>query len=365
MLISVYQIKIILEIASLETAFTMLLTLTITILLTSASVLFIINKASSIGLIAVPNHRSSHLKVTPCGAGIGFVFAFLVGILSIGHTFYGDYILSLCAITLVFLLGIYDDYRQSSSITKFLIISVAALLIFQDGLKITTVGSYYGNVIDVSFMALPLTIFAVVGFTNALNLLDGIDGLAALTSIIILAGLGLVGFQFDSPLVYKLSGVLIAALATFLVFNWNPAKIFMGDSGSLTLGFVIAILSIEVTKYIDPVSILFITAIPILDTVTVMLRRKTEGVSIFAADKNHVHHIVQRYLGGSVRQSVLLLASVQLCFTTFGVFVAPEYSQENTLPLFFFSLLIFYWVTEKMRASSANREACSSESNIV
>lgn len=334
----------------------MLLTLTITILLTSVSVLFIINKASSIGLMAVPNQRSSHMNVTPCGAGIGFVFAFLVGIFSIGQSFYEEYLLSLFAITLVFLLGVYDDYRHSSSRTKFLIIIMAALLIFMDGSRITTIGSYYGNVIEVPYLALPLTLFAVVGFTNALNLLDGIDGLAALTSIIILAGLGLIGFQFDNPLVYKLSGVLIAALATFLVFNWNPAKIFMGDSGSLTLGFVIAILSIELTKHIDPVSILFITAIPILDTVTIMVRRKLEGVSIFTADKNHVHHILQRYLGGSVRQSVLLLASVQLCFTTFGVFVAPEYSQENTLPLFFFSLLVFYWVTERMRTAVENRE---------
>ncbi|CAA6827700.1 MAG: Undecaprenyl-phosphate N-acetylglucosaminyl 1-phosphate transferase (EC [uncultured Thiotrichaceae bacterium] len=339
----------------------MLLTLTITVLLTSISVLFIINKASSIGLIAVPNHRSSHLKVTPCGAGIGFVFAFLIGILSIGHSFYGEYILSLVAITLVFFLGVYDDYNHSSSRTKFFVILLASILIFLNGLKITSVGSYYGNPIEVSYLALPLTVFAVVGFTNALNLLDGIDGLAALTSIIILAGLGMVGYQYDNPLVYKLSGVLIAALGTFLLFNWNPAKIFMGDSGSLTLGFVIAVLSIEVTKYVDPVSILFITAIPILDTVTVMVRRKLEGVSILTADRNHVHHIVQRYLGGSVRQSVILLASIQLCFTIFGVFVAPQYSQENTLPLFFFCLLIFYWGTEKMRAEYAKREANSSE----
>lgn len=335
----------------------MLLTLTITVLLTSISVLFIINKASSIGLIAVPNHRSSHIKVTPCGAGIGFVFAFLIGILSIGHSFYGEYILTLMAITMVFLLGVYDDYSHSSSRTKFLIILLAALLVFLDGLKITTIGSYYGNEVAIGSLALPLTIFAVVGFTNALNLLDGIDGLAALTSIVILAGLGVVGYQYDNPLVYKLSGVLIAALATFLIFNWNPAKIFMGDSGSLSLGFVIAILSIEVTKYVDPVSILFIAAIPILDTVTVMLRRKIEGVSILTADKNHVHHIVQRYLGGSVKQSVMLLASIQLCFTTFGVFVAPQYSQENTLPIFFFSLLIFYWITEKMRTAVEKRDA--------
>ena len=329
-------------------------TLSITFVSTLIFLFFIISKAHSIGLISIPNHRSSHVYATPFGAGMGFILSFFIGLfMARWGGVYEEKITSIIiAILLIFMLGIYDDYKKTSPKIKFLFILLASLIVYIDGIKIILIGEYFGETITVFYLSLPLTCFAIIGFTNAINLIDGVDALAALISIIILAGIGYIGYQASASFVFQVCSILIVALTAFLIFNWNPAAIFMGDSGSLTLGFIIAILGIEITKYIDPISVLFITAIPIFDTLAVMIRRRLKGVSIFTADKNHVHHILLRYMGGNVRKTVLTLASVQLYLTLFGVFITPHYGQETTLIIFFLCFFTFYWLTEKLQLLS-------------
>jgi len=122
-----------------------------------------------------------------------------------------------------------------------------------------------------------------------------------------------------------------------LLFNWNPAKIFMGDSGSLTLGFVIAILTIQTSQYISPTAILFIIALPLLDTFIVMVRRYQRGKSLFEADKNHLHHFLY-YVKGDIKFSVIMLILMQAIFSIIG-FQSQHADDFITLVLF---ALLFY-----------------------
>lgn len=111
--------------------------------------------------------------------------------------------------------------------------------------------------------------------------------------------------------------MLIAAILAFMMFNWNPAKIFMGDSGSLTLGFLIALLSIKALPYIQPTSVLFIAAIPIMDTLIVMIRRLKSGKSPFSPDKLHIHHLLLRFF--NVKKTVFLLIIMQTLYSMIGL----------------------------------------------
>ncbi|HHL19226.1 MAG TPA: undecaprenyl/decaprenyl-phosphate alpha-N-acetylglucosaminyl 1-phosphate transferase [Thiothrix sp.] len=328
----------------------MLFLFIITLLLSIVLVFFLIQYASSLGLVAIPNERSSHKKVTPCGAGIAFFSSVIISTLLYGSSIYDSYPLLVSAFFMVFGIGIYDDYRQTASQTKFLVIIVAALFVYIDGIGIHSLGNYFGHNVFLSWMALPVTLLAIVGFTNALNLSDGLDGLAGSICLVIITGLGYIGWVNDNIFMIYVSIVLFSSLLGFMWFNWNPAKVFMGDSGSLTLGFMIAVLSIQALAYVTPVSILFIAAIPILDTVIVMMRRKKHKCSMVNADKNHLHHILLDVFSGSVKKTVLFIASVQLFFTVLGIFFINHVGQEFTLPLFFGFLFLFYWLIEKVCA---------------
>jgi len=139
-----------------------------------------------------------------------------------------------------------------------------------------------------------------------------------------------------------ISGAFIAALLAFLVFNWYPASIFMGDSGSLTLGFVIAMLAIKSLEYLPTVSILFVAAIPILDTLVVMIRRKLNGRSIFSADRCHIHHILRHFFAEDTRKTVLFLGVFQLIYSLTGLQLDKSMDEGLLLILFLLNIVLLY-----------------------
>lgn len=302
----------------------------------------IIRYAPSVGLVDVPNHRSAHRQVTPRGAGIGIVFGVMVSDIVFLNDIVFSHLASFLAILLVFAVGVLDDHRDTAPKTKFYVIFTAVALLAYDGMLVDSLGELFGHQIALGWFAIPFTMFAVAGFTNALNLSDGLDGLAGLLSIIILSTLCVVGYENHDLFIVSTSLSFIAAIMAFMWFNWNPAKIFMGDSGSLTLGFVISVLSIKAADYIHPISILFIAAIPILDTLIVMIRRKRNGYSIFTADKLHIHHILLRFFNGNVRKTVILIALLQLGFSIVGIAFSGDGHQRYLLALFFINAAAFY-----------------------
>lgn len=298
--------------------------------------------APKIGLVDVPNGRSSHAINIPSGAGIGFYLAVTI-ILAIFHF---DSVLmntwTCLAVLLVFIVGVLDDHHDTSPNTKFIVLTLSTLLLSLDGVIINDLGSFFGMHFTLGWAALPFTMFAIVGFTNALNLIDGLDGLAATVSIVILGSFFSVGYMNDDFFMMVTSIAFISALLAFLVFNWHPASIFMGDSGSLTLGFVISVMAVKSLVYLPAVSILFITAIPVLDTLIVMIRRKLNGRSAFCADRCHFHHILRHFFAEDTKKTVLFLGVLQAVYSLTGLQLDNNMDEGYLLILFAFNIVLLY-----------------------
>jgi UDP-GlcNAc:undecaprenyl-phosphate/decaprenyl-phosphate GlcNAc-1-phosphate transferase len=291
--------------------------------------LLIIN-AKKLHLLDIPNERSHHCSVIPRGAGIGFISAVFLGFMIFQtHLFLENWFVFL-AIFFVFLLGILDDRHEVSVKFKFLVISLSTLLLWIYGLRVTTIGTWFGYEIHfVWWVALPFSMFAISGFTNALNLIDGLDGLAGSISVVILIFFYFIGLHYNDVLMMYLAMFTIVSLTAFLILNWNPAKIFMGDSGSLTLGFIISVLSLLSLRYISPVLILYLGALPILDTLIVMIRRIRRGKSPFQPDKTHIHHILVKFFDGNVKKTVIFLVMLQLIFSATGYILIDEMREDR------------------------------------
>jgi UDP-GlcNAc:undecaprenyl-phosphate GlcNAc-1-phosphate transferase len=243
---------------------------------------------------------------------------------------------------LVFIIGILDDRHDTSPNTKFIIIFISTYLLSLDGIIIDDLGTYWGTELSLGWLALPFTMFAVSGFTNALNLIDGLDGLSATISIVILSVYAVIGYQHHDAFIFLFSTLLIVSLLAFLLYNWHPATIFMGDSGSLTLGFIISVIAIKSLAYMPTVSVLFVAALPILDTLVVMIRRKRAGKSVFTPDRCHMHHILLHYLKGDIRKTVLTLAIVQLIYSTIGIQMDKQMDEGLLLILFLVNVVVLY-----------------------
>ncbi len=303
---------------------------------------FVKHYAADLGLMDVPNERSTHRNHTPRGAGIGFYLAIALVL----PMFYLDVILSYAwtctAVFLVFIVGLLDDHRDTSPNTKFFVIILSTVLLYFDNIMIDDIGIFFGFELSLGWFALPFTIFAVVGFTNALNLIDGLDGLAATVSIVILGSFFVVGYTYEDMFMMMMSGAFISALLGFLVFNWHPASIFMGDSGSLTLGFVISMLAIKSLSYLPTVSILFIAALPILDTLVVMVRRKIKGRSVFSADRCHIHHILRHFFAEDTRKTVLFLGVFQAIYSLTGLQLERHMDEGYPMILFLLNVVLLY-----------------------
>jgi len=305
-------------------------------LLSTIFIYLIIKYATKLNFVDIPNERSSHETPTPKGAGVGFSLAALITVFLFDfHVFIENYLLFF-AIIIVIITGILDDVYNYSPKFKFLTLLLAVILMYMDGCTITTLGTYIGY--DASLywlLVFPFTYFAVAGFTNALNLIDGIDGLAGGVALIILSTLFAIGEMFNDSFIIVVSGSFIFALIPFMLFNWNPAKIFMGDSGSLTLGFVIAVLSIKSLAYINPTVILLIAAIPLLDTFSVIRRRRQRSLPIFKADKNHLHHILMGQKQ-DVPHTAQIIIMLQFAFALIGY---RSIGQDDTWNIILFAAL--------------------------
>jgi UDP-GlcNAc:undecaprenyl-phosphate GlcNAc-1-phosphate transferase len=308
----------------------------------------LIKYAPRMGFVDIPNARSVHKTSTPRGAGIGIFIAFFAAFFFYDKMFFTHYPLTFLSFVLVFVIGLLDDHRNASPRTKFVIIFIATTLCYLEGIGIHSLGPFFGFDLDLGWLALPFTLFAVSGFTNALNLIDGLDGLAGTISVIILAILFYIGFENSDVFIMGISALLLSAIAAFLFFNWNPAKIFLGDSGSLTIGFIISIVSIKALEYIHPTLILFLAQIPILDTLIVMVRRKRHGRSAFEADKTHLHHILLDFFNGNVKRTVTSLAMLQTVSSLVGLFYLYNVEQTLVLLLFIVSFVILYVFSSSM-----------------
>lgn len=271
--------------------------------------------AFKIGAVAHPGGRRIHQKPTAQAGGLaiyaGFWAAMLILVRPLPAGMVGMFIGSF----VLLIICLVDDIRNLPPVPRLIGQFVVALIAYHYGLRIEGLtnplsafgGSHY---IPLHWLSAPLTIFWIMGITNAMNWLDGLDGLvagvAAMAGLTVMVGAGTTG----SPLVAIAGGAVAGACVGFLPFNFNPAKIFMGDTGAMFLGYVLACISIigpfKSTTAIAVLVPLLVLGVPIFDTVTGIIRRLLAGKSPLAPDRGHIHHrLIDR--GLSVRQAVLII----------------------------------------------------------
>lgn len=228
--------------------------------------------------------------------------------------------------TVIIAAGLYDDLHGLNFKGKFLIQLLLAYALLHAGYRIDLTGVSFleGDSYMQALIAIPLTLLWIVGVINAVNLIDGLDGLAAGTCLIAMACLATI-FGLNGEFGLVLVAVLLAgALAGFLIYNFNPASIFMGDSGSLFLGYILAAYALEGPSHTDPwmaalVPVL-VLGLPLLDTSLSIVRRLMGRKAIFAPDRDHIHHRLANR--GSQRHAVLTLYSIALIYGGSAVLIS-------------------------------------------
>lgn len=277
---------------------------------------FIKNTAIHIGAVDIPNERKVHKKVMPRLGGLGMFLGFLLGYMLFGTP---SAIMNsiLIGSFIIVLVGVIDDIKPLKPKTKFLgQLASACIVVFYGNILLQDI-SAFGIYIDFKIFAYPLTIFFILGCINCLNLIDGLDGLAAGISSIYFLTIGIIAtIQGTYGLDYIITFILLGSTLGFLVHNFYPAKIFMGDSGSLFLGFIIAVIALLGFKNVTMTSLiipLLILAIPILDTVFAIIRRTLKGEKISTPDKCHIHHqLLNKKF--SQRSTVLIIYAINILF---------------------------------------------------
>jgi len=280
------------------------------------------------GWMDKPNWRKMNKKPMPLLGGVAIYLGFLVSILLFMHKkafvseaprLFGIILGSLIIVSA----GIIDDIKGLTALKKLFFQIAAAVTVYLFGFTIMKVSTPLGSSFYLPQIAsMALTVFWIVGFTNAVNLLDGLDGLSSGVVAIISGSLFFAAIKAQNPIMAILSITICGSALGFLPHNFYPAKIFMGDSGSLLLGFILSIISIEgaykgatFTTILIPVVAM---AIPFIDTGLAIIRRILSGRGIMKADKEHIHHRLL-FREGSQKKAVLTLYGLTLSFGLISV----------------------------------------------
>ncbi len=292
--------------------------------------------ATAHGWVAAPAlERHLHSRPLPRFGGaaifLSFILTFVVALLSGWHHLTANFGLSLRTLftillpgCLIFALGIYDDIHSVSPYAKVAIQSVAGAMLFAGGLRILDLPLFFGTHHFSWFVGLPLTILWVLAITNAFNLIDGLDGLAAGSALFSTMVVFAVALVTGSSLVSLMALALAGSILGFLRFNFSPATIFLGDCGSLFIGFMLSALALQGAQKAPTIIAVAIPVVsfglPILETALSIIRRFINGRPVFTADREHIHHkLLQR--GLSHRQVVITLYAVSALFALLSLFL--------------------------------------------
>lgn len=303
------------------------------------------------GALDKPDARKVHARPIPRIGGIGIYAAFMVSILVqlLFVDLTPEYMMSLIGLmvggTIVVAIGIIDDYCDLPAKVKLLgqIIAAAVLVVAFD-VRIDFITDPLGDFIYLEWFAIPATIFWVVGLTNTVNLIDGLDGLAAGVSSIAAITIFLVAMEEGIPFVAMLTAALAGAAVGFLYYNFNPARIFMGDTGSMFLGFMLAGISVvgavKSAATIALIVPILALGLPILDTTFAIVRRARNHRPIFKPDKGHLHHRLLAH-GFTQKQAVLLMYVVSGLFGLCALALTVVSPQAATLIILIVAAAVF------------------------
>ena len=279
------------------------------------------NIAFHVGALDIPNKRKVHKEPMPRLGGLGIYAGFLLGYMIFGeHTAIMNSILIGSFILII--TGIIDDIKPMKASHKLIGQLIAALIVvFYGGLLLRDI-SFFGMYINFGVLSYPITLIFILGCINCMNLIDGLDGLAGGISSIFFLTIGIIAyFQGRIGLSVVITFIMFGSTLGFLVHNFHPAKIFMGDSGSMFLGFMISVITLLGFKTIISTSIIIplcILIVPILDTLCAIVRRKLKGESIGTPDKSHFHHqLLRRNYGVSI--TVIIIYIITSLFSTASI----------------------------------------------
>jgi len=292
----------------------------------------LIRFSARLGMVDSPDERKVHLQVTPRVGGIGIVLGLMTPVLIWMpiDSFVGSFLFG-CLVLLVF--GAWDDAKELGPFIKFFGQFVAAISVVYYGDIYVFHFPFMGAEEIPAYIGKPFTVIAIVGMINALNLSDGLDGLAGGEALISLIAITYLAFQFDGVLAVTIAAATMGGIFGFLRFNSHPARIFMGDTGSQTLGFVLAVLVVYLTQQVNslasPVVALLLLGLPVVDSIVVFYLRARRGDSLVVAAKDHLHHRLLA-LGFYHYESVIIIYSIQIIL----IFSAVLFPYENDLLLF-------------------------------
>ena len=304
--------------------------------------------ANKVGAIDVPkDERRVHKVPIPRLGGLAIYISMIISIFIFIKDIDIEIIGIIIGATIIVITGVIDDIRPLSAKTKFLVQIAAAIVLILAGVKIEFLSNPFGEVNEVIFLgifSIPVTIFWVIGITNTLNFIDGLDGLAAGVASISAMSLLFVASINGFIGVAIMSAILAGATFGFLPYNFNPAKIFMGDTGSLLLGYMLSVIAIKgVMKSVAAIGIavpILVLGIPIFDTTFAIFRRLMNKRPPWKADKGHLHHrLLDR--GLTQKQAVLTLYFVSICLGASGVLITDSDEQSGAIILVIVTTLSF------------------------
>lgn len=289
-----------------------------------------------------PGERRVHTKAVPRVGGISIILSFALTFLVLSNYVDVNYGILLGTVV-IGLTGFLDDLYQLSPVQKIVGQLLAAAIVIYSGVSVQFLSVPFTDysVLVPGWIGIPITLIWIIGITNAVNLIDGLDGLAAGVSAIAALSIFVLAVIMGNFMVVLLSAALIGVSLGFLLYNFHPAKVFMGDTGALFLGFMLSVISLMGFKQVTTVSLIIpfiILGVPITDTFIAIIRRILQKKPITNADKSHLHHKLLEF-GYSHKQTVLIIYTIAMVFGITAVF----FSQANLIgsTIIFIGLVIF------------------------
>lgn len=344
-----------------ETIF-LILTFVVAFAFSFASTPIVYRLAYKVGAIDIPkDSRRMHKKPIPRLGGLAIIFGFTISICCFAH-FSRALIATLCGAIVIAVMGVIDDCKNLSAKRKFVVQVLAALIVIIGGNIRITVLTNPNIFSDNPYIVLPYwlsvitTVFWIVFITNAVNFIDGLDGLAAGVSAIMSVSLVFIALRIQEYSSAIIGLALMGACFGFLPFNFNPAKIFMGDTGSTFLGFILATLSIQgvfksyaIITFAVP---LLILGLPLFDALFAMLRRILKGQSPMVADRGHLHHRLID-MGFSQKQTVFILYAISAVLGITAVVLAESGTLRALILIF---CVLVFMLIESLLVRNMNQE---------
>jgi len=309
--------------------------------------------AKCFGLVDKPCGRKNHHGEVPLTGGLSMLLAIMLTAFLQG-TLKNNAFVIFPPLLLIVLTGLCDDKLDFSPGTRFLSQAVATLLIIYFGeVALTDLGDLCGwGAVRLHIWSVPFTIFCAVGMMNAINMLDGIDGLAGgvvLAELMMFGGMAILsGNNTEAALIFLVASSVLGFMMLNMRSPWrSKAEVFMGDAGSMMLGFLLAWFAIDLAektpKAFAPITAVWILGIPILDTVSLMLRRMLKGKSPFSPGHDHLHHILIR-AGFTVPQATLFIVSLTLVLGLLGIGAGAYGIHEYIMFYSFIFLSLVYFI---------------------